>query len=380
MLKTTYEIDVNIKRPTTHKITSLVIGDTANTILLRVFDNDEPFNLEDCEVVAVFRKPNGDVCTQDSRYADQGILVEQDSNEVELSLFSDSFDGGKTLCELEIYQSTNGDGIYDLLLTTANIELHARPRNANENALSSFPRFPRIEELLLEAETANSESSELLEYANNLYALLEEYVATIARAVRTERYDVDGAVVEMDGLDGKGLHIYSYYNEGTPLVEFVGSEGQTVRIGSVSAPVRESDTATKGYVDEVFSNAVSSVNGKTGTVTLYPSDIGYQFVYGDEQLFDVGDALDAYGNDLQKLLNDAVFERVNGRYTAKDDIDMDEYYIRNAFFDVLSIDGDGYIYAVPTDDDSITNKKYVDTAITTAIGNIDTLLGSGVIE
>ena len=83
---------------------------------------------------------------------------------------------------------------------------------------------------------------------------------------------------------------------------------------------------------------------------------------------------------MQKLLNDAVFERVNGRYTAKDDIDMDEYYIRNAFFDVLSIDGDGYIYAVPTDDDSITNKKYVDTAITTAIGNIDTLLGSGVIE
>lgn len=376
MLKTTYEIDVNIKRPTTHKITSLVIGDTANTILLRVFDNDEPFDLEDCEVVAVFRKPNGDVCTQDSRYADQGILVRQDSNQVELSLFSDSFDGGKTLCELEIYQSTNGDGIYDLLLTTANIELHARPRNANENALSSFPRFPRIEELLREAEKANSESSELLES-------LEEYVATIERAVRTERYNVDGAVVEMDGLDGKGLHIYSDYNEGTPLVEFVGSEGQTVRIGGVSAPVRESDAATKGYVDRIISNVgggVASVNGKTGKVTLYPSDIGYQFVYGDEQLFNVGDALDAYGNDLQKLLNDAVFERVNGGYTAKDDIDMSEHYIRNAFFDVLSIDGDGYIYAVPTDDDHIANKKYVDTAITTAIGNIDTLLGSGVIE
>lgn len=144
MVNKTFDIELDIKRSSSNQNFEVVEGDNANIIHITLTDNGEAVDLTDCRVLAIFSKSTG-TSSQDSAIADNGITITgDDSNEVNIELFTTSFAPGIVECELQVFSGVD----LKILATSAKFNFTCRRGILNEDTIESTNEYPLLVDLL----------------------------------------------------------------------------------------------------------------------------------------------------------------------------------------------------------------------------------------
>lgn len=155
----TFELSLDIKRPTYHGEFSVVNGDNGNRIHISLMDGESTVDLSGCRVIAAFSRPDGAASMQDSAFENNGItLGGEHGNEVTITLSPASFSPGIVECELQVYS----DSTLSTLITTARFNFSCRPSIINEDTIQAAPEYPLLRQVLDEIEDATSQLDEIV--------------------------------------------------------------------------------------------------------------------------------------------------------------------------------------------------------------------------
>lgn len=72
-----FDVDLDIKRPSSHRDFTVVNGDNGNRINVTLMDGDSPVDLTGCRIIAAFSRADGSTSLQDSGVQNGGILEHQ---------------------------------------------------------------------------------------------------------------------------------------------------------------------------------------------------------------------------------------------------------------------------------------------------------------
>ena len=61
-----FDVDLDIKRPSSHRDFTVVNGDNGNRINVTLMDGDSPVDLTGCRIIAAFSRADGSTSLQDS--------------------------------------------------------------------------------------------------------------------------------------------------------------------------------------------------------------------------------------------------------------------------------------------------------------------------
>lgn len=190
MVRKTFELIIDTKRPMSNREFEVVSGDNGNVLVCNIFDNGEPVDLTGCRVVAVFAKTNG-TSLQDSSVEGNGVSV--DGNTVSITLNASSFSVGTTECELQIYTVSENSEEPDTLVTTARFNFNARSAIFGESTALSTSEYPFLIDLLnrtstavRDCETATQNANEASQFAGGF----EFSVGTVETVPSTEPVSV----------------------------------------------------------------------------------------------------------------------------------------------------------------------------------------------
>ena len=99
-----FDVDLDIKRPSSHRDFTVVNGDNGNRINVTLMDGDSPVDLTGCRIIAAFSRADGSTSLQDSGVQNGGITISpDDASKVAIELFPASFSPGVVECELQVY-------------------------------------------------------------------------------------------------------------------------------------------------------------------------------------------------------------------------------------------------------------------------------------
>lgn len=191
-IKKTFDVALDIKRPSSHKDFTVISGDTGNRIHITLTDGDDPVDISQCRVIAAFSRPDGSSSLQDSNIADGGITIGgANGNEVDIQLFPASFSPGIVECELQIYS----DAALSTLITTARFNFTCRKAIVNEDTVQASPEYPLLRSLTDELKDSAAGLSELM--AKSEAAETERNLAEARREEAAVRFSNLSAQVTM---------------------------------------------------------------------------------------------------------------------------------------------------------------------------------------
>lgn len=155
----TFELSLDIKRPTYHDEFSVVNGDNGNLIHIFLMDGETPVDLSGCRVIAAFSRPDGAASMQDSGIEGNGLTLDgENGNEVIIALSPACFSPGVVECELQIYS----DNTLSTLITTARFNFVCRPSIINQDTLQASSEFPLLRRVLDEINGATEQLDEII--------------------------------------------------------------------------------------------------------------------------------------------------------------------------------------------------------------------------
>lgn len=83
-----FDVDLDIKRPSSHRDFTVVNGDNGNRINVTLMDGDSPVDLTGCRIIAAFSRADGSTSLQDSGVQNGGITISpDDASKVTIDLF-----------------------------------------------------------------------------------------------------------------------------------------------------------------------------------------------------------------------------------------------------------------------------------------------------
>ena len=157
-----FDVDLDIKRPSSHRDFTVVNGDNGNRINVTLMDGDSPVDLAGCRIIAAFSRADGSTSLQDSGVQNGGITISpDDASKVAIDLFPASFSPGVVECELQIYS----DASLSTLVTTARFNFICREAIVNSSTVQASAEYPLLKVLQDELASLRASLDELMESA-----------------------------------------------------------------------------------------------------------------------------------------------------------------------------------------------------------------------
>ena len=157
-----FDVDLDIKRPSSHRDFTVVNGDNGNRINVTLMDGDSPVDLAGCRIIAAFSRADGSTSLQDSGVQNGGITISpDDASKVAIDLFPASFSPGVVECELQVYS----DASLSTLVTTARFNFICREAIVNSSTVQASAEYPLLKVLQDELASLRASLDELMESA-----------------------------------------------------------------------------------------------------------------------------------------------------------------------------------------------------------------------
>ncbi len=157
-----FDVDLDIKRPSSHRDFTVVNGDNGNRINVTLMDGDSPVDLTGCRIIAAFSRADGSTSLQDSGVQNGGITISpDDASKVAIDLFPASFSPGVVECELQVYS----DASLSTLVTTARFNFICREAIVNSSTVQASAEYPLLKALQDELASLRASLDELMESA-----------------------------------------------------------------------------------------------------------------------------------------------------------------------------------------------------------------------
>ena len=243
----TFDVALDIKRPSSHKDFTVINGDNGNIIHIALTDGDYPVDISGCRVIAAFSRPDGVTSLQDSGTQDGGVTI--GGNEVEILLFPSSFSPGVVECELQIYS----DDTLSTLVTTARFNFSCRKAIIDEDTVQAAPEYPLLRTLTESLQNSADDLAELM--ANTQIAEAARVQAEAEREAAVARFNNLSAEVAM--LSSGAAPTASVTDTG---------DGKHIFLGIPASPKGDKgDTGPQGVQGEPGANGA---NGATFTPSV----------------------------------------------------------------------------------------------------------------
>ena len=157
-----FDVDLDIKRPSSHRDFTVVNGDNGNRINVTLMDGDSPVDLTDCRIIAAFSRADGSTSLQDSGVQNGGITISpDDASKVAIDLFPASFSPGVVECELQVYS----DSSLSTLATTARFNFVCREAIVNSSTVQASAEYPLLKAMQDGLTSLKASLDELIESA-----------------------------------------------------------------------------------------------------------------------------------------------------------------------------------------------------------------------
>ena len=157
-----FDVDLDIKRPSSHRDFTVVNGDNGNRINVTLMDGDSPVDLTGCRIIAAFSRADGSTSLQDSGVQNGGITISpDDASKVAIDLFPASFSPGVVECELQVYS----DASLSTLVTTARFNFICREAIVNSSTVQASAEYPLLKALKDDLTSLKASLDELMESA-----------------------------------------------------------------------------------------------------------------------------------------------------------------------------------------------------------------------
>ena len=157
-----FDVDLDIKRPSSHRDFTVVNGDNGNRINVTLMDGDSPVDLTGCRIIAAFSRADGSTSLQDSGVQNGGITISpDDASKVAIDLFPASFSPGVVECELQVYS----DASLSTLVTTARFNFICREAIVNSGTVQASAEYPLLKALKDGLTSLKASLDELMESA-----------------------------------------------------------------------------------------------------------------------------------------------------------------------------------------------------------------------
>ncbi len=157
-----FDVDLDIKRPSSHRDFTVVNGDNGNRINVTLMDGDSPVDLTGCRIIAAFSRADGSTSLQDSGVQNGGITISpDDASKVAIELFPASFSPGVVECELQVYS----DASLSTLVTTARFNFICRKAIVNSSTVQASAEYPLLKTLKDDLTSLKASLDELMESA-----------------------------------------------------------------------------------------------------------------------------------------------------------------------------------------------------------------------
>ena len=157
-----FDVDLDIKRPSSHRDFTVVNGDNGNRINVTLMDGDSPVDLTGCRIIAAFSRADGSTSLQDSGIQNGGITISpDDASKVAIDLFPASFSPGVVECELQVYS----DSSLSTLVTTARFNFICREAIVNSSTVQAAAEYPLLKTLKDDLTSLKASLDELMESA-----------------------------------------------------------------------------------------------------------------------------------------------------------------------------------------------------------------------
>lgn len=157
-----FDVDLDIKRPSSHRDFTVVNGDNGNRINVTLMDGDSPVDLTGCRIIAAFSRADGSTSLQDSGVQNGGITISpDDASKVTIDLFPASFSPGVVECELQVYS----DASLSTLVTTARFNFICREAIVNSSTVQASAEYPLLKAMQDGLTSLKASLDELMESA-----------------------------------------------------------------------------------------------------------------------------------------------------------------------------------------------------------------------
>lgn len=157
-----FDVDLDIKRPSSHRDFTVVNGDNGNRINVTLMDGDSPVDLTGCRIIAAFSRADGSTSLQDSGVQNGGITISpDDASKVTIDLFPASFSPGVVECELQVYS----DASLSTLVTTARFNFICREAIVNSSTVQAAAEYPLLKAMQDGLTSLKASLDELMESA-----------------------------------------------------------------------------------------------------------------------------------------------------------------------------------------------------------------------
>lgn len=157
-----FDVDLDIKRPSSHRDFTVVNGDNGNRINVTLMDGDSPVDLTGCRIIAAFSRADGSTSLQDSGVQNGGITISpDDASKVAIDLFPASFSPGVVECELQVYS----DASLSTLVTTARFNFVCREAIVNSSTVQASAEYPLLKAMQDGLTSLKASLDELMESA-----------------------------------------------------------------------------------------------------------------------------------------------------------------------------------------------------------------------
>ena len=157
-----FDVDLDIKRPSSHRDFTVVNGDNGNRINVTLMDGDSPVDLTGCRIIAAFSRADGSTSLQDSGVQNGGITISpDDASKVAIDLFPASFSPGVVECELQVYS----DASLSTLVTTARFNFICREAIVNSSTVQASAEYPLLKAMQDGLTSLKASLDELMESA-----------------------------------------------------------------------------------------------------------------------------------------------------------------------------------------------------------------------
>ena len=157
-----FDVDLDIKRPSSHRDFTVVNGDNGNRINVTLMDGDSHVDLTGCRIIAAFSRADGSTSLQDSGVQNGGITISpDDASKVAIDLFPASFSPGVVECELQVYS----DASLSTLVTTARFNFICREAIVNSSTVQASAEYPLLKAMQDGLTSLKASLDELMESA-----------------------------------------------------------------------------------------------------------------------------------------------------------------------------------------------------------------------
>lgn len=186
----TFQLD--IKKSTPYRLRNLVTGDTANTFVIQLTDDDVKMSLSSTlnKLIAVFTRADGQVYTQD---ADTGVSFAEDGI-VTIELLDTSYGTGENSLEIQVYERDDAeDEEYPHLVTTQPAFFSGRAARLRFGSDTMPSQMPMLEALIYAAREIIAQSPESATQAANAAAEAANEAAEAASGAASAANDAADA-------------------------------------------------------------------------------------------------------------------------------------------------------------------------------------------